>query len=331
MTTPAQRTPAHDGAPTRLGRLAGHVAGRRTKWFVILIWLVLVGLSVPAQGLLEERSTNSSASFLPEAAESTKVGELLRTKDVFADGENIPAIVVFQSGDGTSKLDADDQVAISTWLDGLKSAKELPSDALVIAPSSGGPMAEALRSKDGSTLLAVISLESPDVDQIKATIKLVRDRSNELEQSGIKVFASGPAGFVTDTGNAFSGIDGKLILGTSLLVLTLLLLIYRSPLIALVPLLAVGMAAALSRAVLGAAIDPFDLIVSGQTSGIMLILIFGAGTDYCLLIVARFREELHRNEDPHDAMRHTVQHTTPAILSSGVTVILAMLVLLFAE
>ncbi|MCB0878717.1 MAG: MMPL family transporter [Thermoleophilia bacterium] len=318
---------------SRIGNIAARVAGRRAKWFVIAIWVLLAVASGPVQGLLEEKSTNSSTNFLPESADSTKVAELVDDTAVFDTGEAVPAIIVFQSPGGKGRIDSAQEQRIRSFLDGLRTELDtLPTATSLTTPfDTGGPPTDALRSEDGSTLLAFVSLESPDFDQLDEAVNTLRDRTSSLDDTDLDIYVSGPAALASDAAAAFAGIDGKLLLGTSILVLVLLLLIYRSPLVALVPLVAVGFAAALSRALLGLAIDPFDLVVSGQTSGIMLILIFGAGTDYCLLIVARYREELVRYEDPHDAMRETVRHTTPAILSSAGTVLLAMLVLLFAD
>lgn len=317
---------------TRLGDFAAKVAGRKTKWIVIAIWVALVVASGPVQGLLEERSTNSSSNFLPAAADSTKVNELLTSADTFASGEQVPAIVIFQSKDGEKPLTPVEKAAVEDWLGALEEdLGSLPADPQLISPfAAQGPAADALKSEDGSTLLTFVNLTSPDSEQLSEVVKELRKKSEDLPSS-LDVYVSGPAAFASDASDAFLGIDGRLLIGTSILVLVLLLLIYRSPLVALVPLIAVIMAASLSRAALGLAIDPLNLTVSGQTSGIMLILIFGAGTDYCLLIVARFREELQRFQDPHDAMRETVRHTTPAILSSAGTVILAMFVLLLAD
>jgi RND superfamily putative drug exporter len=300
---------------------------------VIGIWLLLAVASGPLQGLLEERSTNSSSSFLPASADSTKVVDLLRDGDTFDDGEQVPAIVVVQSPGGEEQLTPEQEQAAQELVASLEAdLGELPTASSVISPwSMGGPPGSSLRSEDGTTVLVFVNLEAPDSEQIDAVVEDLRERVEPIEEASADVYVSGPAALATDATAAFAGIDGKLLLGTSILVLVLLLLIYRSPLVALVPLVAVGIAAALARAVLGWSIEPFDLTVSGQTSGIMLILIFGAGTDYCLLIVARYREELLRFADPHDAMRETVRHTTPAILSSAGTVVLAMVVLLFAE
>ena len=330
MTDPST-TSARDGS--RIGNLAARVAGRRTKWIVIAVWVLLAAASGPLQGLLEERSTNSSVNFLPATADSTKVVDLLRDGTTFDDGEQVPAIVVVQSPGGDGALTGEQEAAARELVDELqRDIDQLPAVSMVTSPfSTGGPPAGTLRSEDGSTLLVFVTLEAPETEQIEAVVEDLRDRAESVEATGADVYVSGPAGLARDASAAFAGIDGKLLLGTSVLVLVLLLVIYRSPLVALVPLLAVGIAASLARATLGLAINPFDLTVSGQTSGIMLILIFGAGTDYCLLIVARYREELVRFRDPHDAMRETVRHTTPAILSSAGTVVLAMLVLLLAE
>ncbi len=322
-----------DDTGSRIGAIAAKVAGRRAKWIVIGAWLLLAIASGPFQGLLEERSTNSSVNFLPASADSTKVADLLRDGETFDDGERVPAIVVVQTPGGDGRLDSTQQGAVRAFVDELRaSVDELPTVSNITSPfDTGGPPAGTLESADGSTLLVFVDLEAPETEQIQEVVDALRDRVEPIEAVGADVYVSGPAALASDASAAFAGIDGKLLIGTSILVLVLLLLIYRSPLVALVPLLAVGIAASLARAVLGLSIEPFDLTVSGQTSGIMLILIFGAGTDYCLLIVARYREELVRFADPHDAMRETVRHTTPAILSSAGTVVLAMFVLLLAE
>ena len=126
----------------------------------------------------------------------------------------------------------------------------------------------------------------------------------------------------------FAQIDVTLLLATSALIV--LLLLYRSPVIALVPLLVVALAYVVVAAFVYELVEAGAITVNEQVTGILIILMFGAGTDYCLLLVARAREELRRNRR-HEALAEALHHTSPAILSGGGTVVAAMLVLLVAD
>ena len=159
----------------------------------------------------------------------------------------------------------------------------------------------------------------------------VRDIVSDSPPEGLAVYVTGPAGITVDAVEVFGAIDATLLLATSALILVLLLVIYRSPVVAFVPLFVVAIAYSIAAGFVYLLIEAADLTVNGQTTGILIILMFGAGTDYCLLIVSRFREELRRREDKHEAMRLALARTSPAILSSGGTVMVAMLVLLVAD
>jgi len=141
---------------------------------------------------------------------------------------------------------------------------------------------------------------------------------------------TGPAGFSADGIKVFSSINGTLLLATALLVFVLLIAIYRSPIFWVIPFFCVMTAEVMSRG-LGYAIAKAGVTVNGQSSGILGVLVFGAGTDYALLLVARYREELRRHEDKHEAMRVALRSAGPAILASGLTVIAALLCLTLAE
>jgi RND superfamily putative drug exporter len=326
-----QASSADGPTPGRFSRMVAGVTGRRMKWVVIGVWLLAVLATGPFQALLEERSTNSSTSFLPTGADSTEVAQILSDGKTFANGEEIPAIVVFQ-GESGAALSDDAKARIGSFVQRVEAdADKLPTFTGVRSPLQPGAAQQGLASRDGTTMAAFVTLDDPESEQIDEAVKHLREIADEIEGDGLDVYVSGPAGLAADASQVFSGIDGKLLIGTSTLVLVLLLLIYRSPLIALVPLIAVIGATSVARVLLAVLIEPLGLTVSAQVSGIMLILLFGAGTDYCLLIVARFREELRRFEDPHDAMREAVRHTTPAIVSSAGTVIAAMAVLLLAD
>ena len=129
----------------------------------------------------------------------------------------------------------------------------------------------------------------------------------------------------------FSGIDGKLLYSTVIVVVVILLLTYRSPILWILPVLSAGVALTTAQGVIYLLAKNAGLTVNGQSQGILTVLVFGAGTDYALLLVARYREELRRHEDRHEAMAFALHRAAPAIVASALTVILGMLCLVFAE
>ncbi len=141
---------------------------------------------------------------------------------------------------------------------------------------------------------------------------------------------TGPAGYSADASKAFEGINSTLLFTTAALVFVLLVFIYRSPIFWILPLLSVFFAEAMVRGI-GTLLVEAGVVVNGQTGGILLVLVFGAGTDYALLLTARYREELHRHEDKHDAMRIAMRQAGPGILASAGTVVAALLCLSFAS
>lgn len=151
-----------------------------------------------------------------------------------------------------------------------------------------------------------------------------------LRARGLTVKVTGPAGFSRDAVNVFASINGTLLLATGALVFVLLILIYRSPIFWVIPLFSVLMAEAFSR-FCGWAIAEAGVTVNGQSACVLPVLVFGAGTDYALLMVARYREELRRYERPVDAMRQALRRAGRAVFASGSTVILALLCLSLAQ
>ena len=141
---------------------------------------------------------------------------------------------------------------------------------------------------------------------------------------------TGPVGYAADSSEAFSGIDGKLLYSAMAVVIVILLITYRSPILWLVPVLSAGTALFVAQGVIYFLADGDTLTVNAQSSGILTVIVFGAGTDYALLLVARYREELRRHEDRHEAMAFALHRAGPAILASGATVVAGMLCLLFA-
>jgi len=184
-------------------------------------------------------------------------------------------------------------------------------------------------SQDGKALQAVVQLAGTDGMELTDAANAVRD---EVQGSdGLSAYLTGPAGLLADLIAAFEGIDSTLLLVTGAVVIVILLLVYRSPVLWIFPLLSVGFGYALAGGLVYLLANKDVLTLNGQSQGILTVLVFGAGTDYALLIIARFREELRRHEDKYDAMRAALRGAGPAILASGVTVILGLLCLLFSD
>lgn len=303
--------------------LARIVAGRRSKYVVLLAWLVVAAGFGPLQAQLNSVTQNDSTTFLPSSADSTKVLEQSQTR--FDNGRTVPALVVYQNPTGLTDADrekiAADEAAIA----------ELPDLAPIQSPLGEQAAQTGLLSEDGTTAILIAPITATTIEGIEPVVKEMRTVTSEGNPSGLETYVSGPAGITVDAVEVFGAIDGRLLIGTTVLILVLLLLIYRSPIVALVPLVVVAIAYAIAGGIVYLIVQAFDFPINGQATGILIILMFGAGTDYCIFLVARYREELRRYEDRHEAMQHAVARSSPAILSAGGTVIAAVLVLLFAD
>jgi putative drug exporter of the RND superfamily len=293
-------------------RLAQIVAGRRSKWLVIGVWLILLFALAPLGGKLADETVDDTESFLPKSAESTEVVRLLGSE--FESGETANGILVYERTGGLTGADRDHAAE-----DAQRVARAIP-----VTSEPTGPVT----SRNGEVALVTVSVPQ-NYDKLADWGKEVKELVGEGE-GGLKVYLTGDLGFNTDAEEIFGSIDTKLLLATTLLVLLLLGAIYRSPVIAVVPLVVVGCSYALAQALIYLYAKSGAEVSSNATS-ILVVLMFGVGTDYSLLLVSRYREELRRQEDKHDAMARAVRRTGPAILASGLTVCMAMLVLLVAE
>lgn len=289
----------------------GLVTGRRTKWVVVVLGVVLVALVGPLAGKLSKYENNSSASFLPSGAPSTKVSNFLAAHSA---STPVPAVVVFARSSGLSGADRADV-----------SRARADVAALHLATPSTTQLSGNGRADTFSVPLPANTSETTVTHDVKEIRRVVGSRTDSMT-----VAVGGPAGAEADAAGAFSGIDGKLLVVTVAIVAVLLLLIYRSPLLWLVPLVSVGLAAGWAQgAAYGLARAGFT--INAMTVGILSVLVFGAGTDYALLLIARYREELRRHEDHHEALAVALRRAAPAIAVSASTVVLALLCLLAAR
>jgi putative drug exporter of the RND superfamily len=304
--------------------LARFVTGRRTKWVVLALWIVLAFAFTPLGSKLADETQDDTASFLPESAESTKVVELLDAK--FASQETSQGLIVYQRDGGLTEADK------ATIAEDAKRLEALPDNELPLTAPPTVPFAQGsparLVSPDGSLAYTVLILPT-DFDHSADWGKLIRETTGS-EADGMSIKLTGDIGFNTDAEEVFSDIDTKLLFATVLLVLVLLGAIYRSVLVALTPLIVVFCAYTIANGLIYLYAKSGATVSSNSTS-ILIVLMFGVGTDYCLLLVSRLREELRRTEDKHAAMARAMRRSGPAILASGLTVALAMLVLTLAD
>jgi RND superfamily putative drug exporter len=295
--------------------LSGISVGPRRRWLVVAAAILLIGAAAPLGTRFDAAQKNDPASFLPGGAESVRSLEQQRQ---FPSGAQTPAVTVIRRDGG---LTASDLRAIKGFAAGLN--REPVADSLRSSPP--------IRSRDGTAALVVTPLAvSNDATALTNAVDAIRGRAQALRDAGLQAEVSGPAGYSADAIRVFGGINTTLFAAALTLVLVLLVLIYRSPIFWVIPILSVVAAEQVLRGA-GYALTQLGVTVNGQTAGIALILVFGAGTDYALLLVARYREELRRHESRYEAMRPALAGAAPAIVASAATVILALLVVTMAE
>jgi putative drug exporter of the RND superfamily len=300
--------------------LASFVSGRRTKWVVIALWIVGVIALSPLAAKLGDATRDETASFLPEDAQSTEVQKLL--KDRFPGGETTIGLIVYKRDGGLTEAD---RAKIAR--DARRVDDAIPVTQPAQVPFSPGAP-PGLVSENGEATYTVVTVPL-DFDRVADWGKETRDLVGD-GGGGREVYVTGDLGLWADFEEVFGELDTRLLLATVVLVLVLLGAIYRAPLIAIIPIVVVGLAYQVATGFIYLYADAGNNVNSNST-GILIVLMFGVGTDYCLLLVSRYREELHRVEDKHAAMARALRRAGPALLASGCTVIAAMLVLLLAD
>src|SRR5215469_15367385 len=291
-------------------------AGRRTKWLLVLFWVILVVLAFPLSGKLTGAEKNDSSSWLPPAAESTQVLNLRAS----AISPNVyPGVLVYDRSSGVTAADK------------AKAAADVAKLAKIDGAVPGtvvGPI--TARDNRAMETIVQVNLGSKGWSQAGPVVTNMRTIA-ESGANGMTVHIAGPLGSAADSGNAFKGIDGTLLYSALAVVIVLLLITYRSPIAWLLPVISAGLALTTSQAVIYLLAAHAGLTVNAQSAGILDVLVFGAGTDYALLLIARYREELRRHEDRHRAMAIALRRAGPAIVASAATVIISLLTLSLAE
>ncbi|AGW40632.1 hypothetical protein O159_04270 [Leifsonia xyli subsp. cynodontis DSM 46306] len=306
--------------------MSGSITGAPARWLrvvvpsaLILVWLLLGGLGGPTFGKLSGVSSNDQAAFLPASAESTRVQEWQQR---FTDSEAIPAIVVVQAEESIPKSDLPAYVQLGAKLGEVDGVQPPESGQ---STSVAGP----IPSEDGRAVEFIVPVA--DSDEVKTVVAELRTTLRDTLPDGAEGWVTGPAGLTADLVAAFGGIDGILLLVAVVAVFVILLLVYRALLLPFLVLLTSVFA--LCAAIL--VVYFFALWgwikLSGQSQGILSILVIGAATDYSLLLVARYREALERDESRWSAIVTAWKSAFEPIVASGATVILALLCLLFSD
>ena len=294
-------------------QIAGRLTGPISKWIVVALWLVALGVMAGFAQKLTDVQNNEASSWLPSSAESTKAIEKL---EPFQDPDTIPTVVAYERASGLTQQDIAAAGA---------AAREF-ADTEGVTGDVVGPMV----SEDGQAMQTLVNfdfgangwMEMPDTAEQLRTIAAI---------DGVDVYITGAGGQAADASEVFEGIDGTLLFATLGIVIVILLFTYRSPVLWILPLFSAMVALTVSQGLIYFLAKYADLTVNGQSQAILTILVIGAGTDYALLLVARYREELRRHEDRHAAMGVALHRAAPAILASAATVVVSMLCLLFAE
>lgn len=289
--------------------------GKVSKWIVLGLWIVAVAVCFSPAGKLTGAQENDAVSWLPGNAEST---EVLKATAQFSSPDEIPAVLVYERPTGLT--DADKQ-AVAGHVAEYGKLQDVDRDVVGPIPSEDGKALQVLVPINaGAGGWEVIGARADDIRRLAAE-----------RPDGLSFHLTGPGGFAADSQEAFAGIDGKLLYSAAAVVIVILLLTYRSPVLWLLPLISAGVALFAAQAVIYLLATKADLTVNAQSAGILTVLVFGAGTDYALLLVARYREELRRHQDRHEAMAFALHRSGPAIFASGSTVVAGMLCLLLAS
>jgi putative drug exporter of the RND superfamily len=300
------------GSPGWASRITALPCGRRTKYLVLVFWVIVIALTGPLAGKLMGAEKNDASAYLPASAESTQE---LNLQSRFAAKNLNPAVVVYSRPSGLTPTDL----------------RKAAADARIFAalPAVRGRVTGPIPSADRQAMQTIVGSSLGFNANIEAFISNLRATAARGDP-GLTVHIAGPAASAADQVKIFKGIDTTLLYGTLAVIIVLLLLTYRSPLLWLLPIMSAGVSLTVAQAVIYL-LTKHGLVVNGQSGGILVVLVLGASTDYALLLIARYREELRRHEDRHEAMAIALRRAGPAIIASAGTVIAGMLCLMVAE
>jgi len=316
------------------------VKGRKALWIAIvsiLVWLSIGGFAGGAFSKISTVQENDNSAFLPDSAESTIAGEVL-VKFSSQDDQLFPALLLLL-GDLNPATNAQAFERVNQYSATLLS-KTLPATGKPLSTyfARGVPLTP-IPSADGKAILINAQLDFAVADAnidgepiFPKIIEFIReDMEKEFTSAGITTHVTGPAGLFADLFEAFGSIDTRLLQTTLIVVAIILIVVYRSPVLWILPLFTAASALGIATMIVYylAREDIIDL--NGQTQGILDVLVLGAATDYALLLIARYREELHQHQSRFEAMKIALRGVVEPIIASGSTVIAGLMVLLLSD
>jgi RND superfamily putative drug exporter len=316
------------------------VLRRPLAWAILVLvaWWLVAAFAGPLAGKLQEVQKNDNASFLPATAESTEVNNLQAT---FAENQSFPLFVLFVRGSGLT--DADKQFVTSY----TQSIGSLPlvddkgkahSGGKTIGSYLTGQPPAAIPAQDGRALLVTMAINSDSISKalpdntspVVAIVETLRYHDKGAP-TGTRSYVTGIGGIFADEFKVFGSLDTTLLSITGLVVAVILILVYRSPVLWFVPLLSALLSLSAASGLVYVLAKNNVLTLNGQSQGILTVLVFGAATDYALLLVARYREELHNVQSEFHAMRRAWRSVFEPLVASATTVCIGLLCLLFSE
>ncbi|UAL48076.1 MMPL family transporter [Sutcliffiella horikoshii] len=307
-------------------RIAKYASHRKGVWVILLAWIILTG-ALSAAPSVNDYKINTGENDLPKEAQSVVASEKFDT--YFPDDNGLFALLVFHNEEGWNTQSFTEVDEVSKWVK-EDSTLETIQSAVPFHQFPEQVKGDFL-SEDGTTLVLPLFLkDNLEMDEVNDTVQSIETFTETALTSGTMVI-TGPAGIASDTIAIFSNADLVLLFSTIALVLILLIVIYRSPLLAIIPLVAVAFVYQVVDRVLGLLAKNEVFTVEAQSISIVMILLFGATVDYSLFVFSRFREELRKQEDKHEAMHKAVRGIAEPLIFSGGTVFAAMLVLLLAD
>ncbi|UOQ95149.1 MMPL family transporter [Halobacillus shinanisalinarum] len=308
------------------------VASSKTRWLTVFVWLLFVVILSFVWPQVNQEETKSN-QLLPEDAMSVQASKI--SSEQFSNESGVPLLVVWHRNGG---LTEEDYQLIQQLYGGLE--EDPVSNQKLIPPFAKAPQQSLVEasSEDGAALTTPVFFQESasteslqrSLDQLKERIIARTDKSifnDSTSDDGLHVRFTGPVGIQTDATELFSNADVTLLIATVVLVLVLLIILYRSPILALVPLVAVGIAYGLISPLLGFMADQGWIVVDSQAISIMTVLLFGAGTDYCLFLISRYRDELRMEPDKYAALQKALTGTGGAIMISALTTVTGLLTL----
>ena len=323
--------------------IAASVASWRGVAAIIIAWIVLAGVIQTVSPSIEDVSTNEESEFLPNGTESLQALDIAEEK--FPTARGAPAVIIYRNPSGITDQDISKVAEIDAL---IRADDEHENIQLVISDFGPSPSAENAPnqqdaptddtaaepelSPDGTAItITVLISGSPADEGFTGTVEWLRSLDDAvMVEVPATMHVTGPAGILTDAIAVFSQFDFRVSAITIVLVLVILLIIYRSPLLALLPVISVGVALIVAQSIAALLTDNLGLALNGQVTAIMAVLMFGAGTDFTLFIVSRYREELPLHGNKFEAISATMRAVGPSIASSAGTTAVAMMTLILA-